>query len=107
MRRRFDKNRSLFETLAIFVPGNFTDLVKSGKSAQDLHCNVAEFCDKFQLNSNLAMLLSFAAVYDPFHTPSSTSHRMDVEDITLTDLLSDETNDDGTTGVDQQIDPAC
>ncbi|KAL5502010.1 hypothetical protein EMCRGX_G008703 [Ephydatia muelleri] len=108
MRRRFDKNRSLFETLALFAPGNFTDLVKSGKSAQDLHCNVAEFCDKFQLNSNqcLQELLSFAAVYDQFHTPSSTSHRMDVEDITLTDLLSDETNDDGTTGVDQQIDPA-
>ena len=108
MRRRFDKNRSLFETLALFAPGNFTDLVKSGKSAQDLHCNVAEFCDKFQLNSNqcLQELLSFAAVYDRFHTPSSTSHRMDVEDITLTDLLSDETNDDGTTGVDQQTDPA-
>ncbi|KAL5494520.1 hypothetical protein EMCRGX_G015870, partial [Ephydatia muelleri] len=107
MRRRFDKNRSLFETLALFAPGNFTDLVKSGKSAQDLHCNVAEFCDKFQLNSNqcLQELLSFAAVYDRFHTPSSTSHRMDVEDITLTDLLSDETNDDGTTGVDQQTDP--
>ena len=82
--------------------------MKSGKSAQDLHCNVAEFCDKFQLNSNqcLQELLSFAAVYDRFHTPSSTSHRMDVEDITLTDLLSDETNDDGTTGVDQQTDPA-
>eukprot|EP00731_Ephydatia_muelleri_P009420 Em0005g6a len=80
---------------------------RSGKSAQDLHCNVAEFCDKFQLNSNqcLQELLSFAAVYDRFHTPSSTSHRMDVEDITLTDLLSDETNDDGTTGVDQQTDP--
>ncbi|KAL5517959.1 hypothetical protein EMCRGX_G003613, partial [Ephydatia muelleri] len=108
MRRRFDKNRSLFETLALFAPGNFTDLVKSGKSAQDLHCNVAKFCDKFQLNSNqcLQELLSFAAVYDRFHTPSSTSHRMDVEDITLTDLLSDETNDDGTTGVDQQTDPA-
>eukprot|EP00731_Ephydatia_muelleri_P009698 Em0005g284a len=108
MRRRFDKNRSLFETLALFAPGNFTDLVKSGKSAQDLHCNVAEFCDKFQLNSNqcLQELLSFAAVYDRFHTPSSTSHRMDVEDITLTDLLSDESNDDGTTGVDQQTDPA-
>ena len=73
MRRRFDKNRSLFETLALFAPGNFTDLVKSGKSAQDLHCNVAEFCDKFQLNSNqcLQELLSFAAVYDRFHTPSS------------------------------------
>ncbi|KAL5505190.1 hypothetical protein EMCRGX_G006585 [Ephydatia muelleri] len=100
--------RVTFETLALFAPGNFTDLVKSGKSAQDLHCNVAEFCDKFQLNSNqcLQELLSFSAVYDRFHTPSSTSHRMDVEDITLTDLLSDETNDDGTTGVDQQTDPA-
>ena len=39
MRRRFDKNRSLFETLAIFAPSNFTDLVKSGKSTQDLHCS--------------------------------------------------------------------
>ena len=40
MRRRFDKNRSLFETLAIFAPSNFSDLVKSGKTAKDLHCTV-------------------------------------------------------------------
>ena len=49
MRRRFDKNRSLFEILAIFAPSNFTYLVKSGKSTQDLHCIVA---DKFHLNTN-------------------------------------------------------
>ena len=29
IRRRLDKNRSLFETLAIFAPSNFTDFVKS------------------------------------------------------------------------------
>ena len=44
MRRRFDMNRSLFETLAIFAPSNFTDLVKSGKTAHDFHSTVAEFC---------------------------------------------------------------
>ena len=95
MRRRFDKNRSLFETIAIFAPSNFnfTNLVKSGKSTQDLHCTVAEFCDKFHLNTNqcLQELLSFAAVYHRFHTPSSTSFKMDI-----VHSLSDDTDDEGT-----------
>ena len=71
MRRRFDKNRSLFETLAIFAPSNFTDLVKSGKNTKDLHCTVAEFCEKFHLNTNqcLQELLSFAACNIDFIPP--------------------------------------
>ena len=70
--------------------------MKSGKTAQDLHCTVAEFCDRFHLNTRqgLQELLSFAAMYHRFHTPSSTTcPKMDVVD--NTDLLSDDTGDDG------------
>ena len=103
MRRRFDKNRSLFETLAIFAPSNFTDLVKSGKTAQDLHCTVAEFCDKFHSNTSqcLQELLSFAAVYHRFHTRSSTCPKMDVVD--NTDSLNDDTGEDGIAEEDEEV----
>ena len=99
MRRRFDKNRSLFETLAIFAPSNFSDLVKSGKTAKDLHCTVAEFCDKFHLNTSqcLQELLSFAAVYHRFHSgiPTSTCPK--------DDLLSDDAGDDGIEEEDEEV----
>ena len=37
------------EALLIFAPGDFVDLVTSvGKTAQDPHCAVAEFCDKYE-----------------------------------------------------------
>ena len=78
MRRRFDKNRSLFETLAIF-------------------------CDTSHLNTSqcLQELLSFAAVYHRFHTPSSTCPKMDVVDDT--DSLNDDTGDDGIAEEDEEV----
>ena len=55
-------------------------------------CFVTTFTD---LNTSqcLQELLSFAAVYHRFHTPSSTCPKMDVVD--NTDSLSDDTGDDG------------
>ena len=77
--------------------------MKSGKTAHDLHCTVAEFCDKFHLNTSqcLQELLSFAAVYHRFHTPSSTCPKMDVVDNTHS--LSDDTVDDGIAEEDDEV----
>eukprot|EP00731_Ephydatia_muelleri_P033572 Em0032g34a len=101
MRRRFDKNGSLFETLVIFVPSKFIDLVKSGITAQDLHCTMAEFCDNLNTSQCIQEMLSFAAVYHRFHTPSSTCPKMDVVD--NTDSLSDDTGDDGIGEEDEEV----
>lgn len=76
MRNRFEKNRKLFETLAVFSPSYFPMLTAKYRNGKGLTPIIQPFCEKFGLEAPSCAdeLLSFAKAYQKLQ-----QHNIDIE----------------------------
>lgn len=49
MKNRFEKNRPLLQSLAMFSPSGFPELVKNVQTAHDLEANISSFCTTYRI----------------------------------------------------------
>ena len=52
MKNRFEKNRPLLQSLAMFSPSGFPELVKNIQTAHDLEAKISSFCTTYNINTS-------------------------------------------------------
>lgn len=72
MRNRFEKNRPLLQSLAMFSPSGFPELVKNFQTAHNLEANISSFCTTYRINPSRCAeeLFTFAPSFQMFKLQS-------------------------------------
>ena len=92
MRNRFEKNRPLMQSLAMFSPSSFPELVKKFQSAHDLEAHISSFCTTYAIDPSRCAeeLFTFAPSFRKFNCSLLAKEgREDVQDV---DSSNSETN---------------
>ncbi|XP_046855188.1 uncharacterized protein LOC124448235 [Xenia sp. Carnegie-2017] len=75
MKNRFEKNRPLMKSFALFASNQFDELSSNYKTSHDLQSAVKAFCDVYKIDSQRCAteLSSFAETFNKFHCSQFTT----------------------------------
>ena len=110
MRNRFEKNWPLLQSLAMFSPSGFPELVKNFQTAHDLEANINSFCTTYRINPSRCAeeLFTFAPSFRMFNRSIfAKESKEDVHDVDGSDSQQQyDENDDLDSDHDDEIDEA-
>ena len=69
MRNRFEKNRPLLESLAMFSPSGFVELIENFQNSRDLTAHISSFCSAYGIDPSQCAeeLFTFAPSFSKFN----------------------------------------
>ena len=105
MKRRFEQNKDIFNSMSQFSPKNFPSIVETIDAKEELAEKIAAFCDNYSIDSNecASELMSFAGIFGKFTESEVCEEDEESEDQEENENQDDEDPDSGNNEDDEPI----